>query len=103
MTVDRGVTLVELLVVLVLLGIITGVVSLSLRSARSLPNGSSIDAAQGAVARARDSAVRLGRPVTIVIDRDAQPIAVRALPDGRVVADRRIDVEPLTGVADARP
>ena len=103
MTLDRGVTLIELLVVLVLLGIVSGVVGLTMRSAGSFPGRNGIDAGQVVAARVRDSAIRLGRPVTIVIERDSQPLAVRALPDGRVVADGRLGVDPLNGVADAKP
>jgi prepilin-type N-terminal cleavage/methylation domain-containing protein len=102
-TLDRGITLMELLVVLVLLGIVTSVVGLAMRSAGSLANVNGVDGPQVAAARARDSAVRLGRPVTIVIARDSQPLAVRALPDGRVVADGRLGVDPLSGDPDARP
>src|SRR6185312_11700879 len=100
---DRGVTLIELLVVLVLLGIVTSIVGLSIRSAGFSPGVNDVDAGQVAVARARDSAVRLGRPVTIVIERDSQSLAVRALPDGRVVADGSLGIDPLSGVANAKP
>ena len=103
MTLDRGVTLVELLVVLMLMAIVAGVVGLAMRSAGSFTDGEGIDTEQVAAARARASAVRLGRPVTIVIARDSQPLPVRALPDGRVVADGRLGVDPLSGDPDARP
>ena len=103
MTPDRGVTLIELLVVLVLLGIVTAVVGLTMRSAASFPDGKGIDVGQRVAARARDSAVRLGRSVTVVIESDSQPLAVRALPDGRVLADERLGIDPLSGVADATP
>jgi len=100
---ERGVTLIELLVVLVLLGIVTGVVGLTVRSAASFPSEKGIDVGQVVAAHVRDSAVRLGRPVTIVIERDSQPLAVRALPDGRVLDDGRLGIDPLSGVADAKP
>lgn len=96
----RGVTLVELVVVLALLGIMSGVVGLSLRSARPVPTQ---NVALLAAARARDLALRLGRSVTIVIARDSQSFDVTALPDGRVVAAKSLTIDPLTGASDATP
>lgn len=96
----RGVTLIELLVVLALLGIMSGVVGLSFRSARPVPTPNVVLLA---TARARDSAVRLGRAVTVVIARDSQSFDATALPDGRVVAAKSLAIDPLTGVRDATP
>lgn len=96
----RGVTLIELVVVLALLGIMSGVVGLSLRSARPLPTP---NVALLAAARARDSAVQLGRAVTVVIARDSQVFDATALPDGRVIAPKDLAIDPLTGAPDATP
>lgn len=96
----RGVTLIELVVALALLGIMSGVVGLSIRTARRVPTP---NVALLAAARARDSALRLGRPVTIVIARDSQSFDVTALPDGRVIAAKKLAIDPLTGASDATP
>lgn len=96
----RGVTLIELLVVLVLLGMMAGVVGLALRSAHPM---SHVDVVALAAARARDSAVRSGRAVTVEIARDSQLFDATALPDGRVVADRKLAIDPLSGATDAAP
>lgn len=94
---DHGVTLLELVVVLALLGIMAGVVGLSLRSAKPVPR---MDVASLAAARARDSAVRSGRAVTVVITRDSQIFDATAFPDGRVVAAKRLSIDLLSGAPD---
>ena len=60
----KAVTLVELLVVLLLLGITAGVVGLTLHTARPV---ATIDATQAAIQAARDSAIRFGRSVTVAV------------------------------------
>lgn len=100
MTARRGVTLIELLVVLVLLGMMAGVVGLALRSAHSVTQ---VDIVAIEAARARDSAVRSGRAVSLMIARDSQFFAATALPDGRVVADKKLAIDPLSGATDAAP
>lgn len=97
---QHGVTLIELLVVLALLGSMAGVVGLSLRSAHPVPM---MDVPSLAVARARDSAVRLGRAVTVEIACDSQIFNATALPDGRVVVAKRLGIDQLTGAPNATP
>ncbi|MGH7754649.1 MAG: prepilin-type N-terminal cleavage/methylation domain-containing protein, partial [Gemmatimonadales bacterium] len=82
-----GVTLVELLVVLVLLGLVAGVSGLAIASLRP-PEGAG---ARREWERARTQAIRSGQAV--VLD------SVRFLPDGRAVGPR---ADPLTGALDAR-
>jgi prepilin-type N-terminal cleavage/methylation domain-containing protein len=79
-----GVTLVELLVALVVLGIVSSLAGLALQSAASVSTGSADDV-HSVAARARSSALRTGRPVTLVLGGPAGPRAITALPDGRVV------------------
>ena len=90
--------MVELLVVLVLLGITAGVVGLTLHTARPVET---IDATQAAIQAARDSAIRVGRSVTVVITTSGSTRPITAYPDGRVVADRTVHVNELTGAPDA--
>jgi prepilin-type N-terminal cleavage/methylation domain-containing protein len=85
----RGVTLVELVVAMLVMGLLSGLGALALRSLRPEP----ADPWSEAVARARAAAVRGGRAVSIVGDSGRTAFL---LPDGRVVA-RGLD--QLTGEA----
>ena len=96
----RAVTLVELLVVLVLMGLVAGVVGLTIHTAKPLP---STDPITSAVATARDSAIRSGRSVSITFNVNDAQREVTASPDGRVTADSSLDVDPLTGLRNATP
>ena len=100
MSSHRGVTLIELLVVLAVLAIMAAVVGLTVRPARAIRD---VDAVHVQAAQARDSAVRSGHAVTITLTSDSQTVALTALPDGRVVADKRLAVDPLSGGSNATP
>ncbi len=96
----RGVTLVELLVVLVLLSLVAGVVGLTIHTAKPI---TMTDPTLAAIAAARDSAIRTGHSVTITLEvRDAQR-EVTASPNGRVVADTALAIDPLNGAPNASP
>lgn len=82
-----GVTLVELLVVLALLGLVLGVSGLALASLREPSEGVDINAMR----QARTQAVETGAPRTAH--------GVLFLPDGRAVGAQ---VDPLTGAIHAR-
>ena len=94
----RAVTLVELLVVLVLMGLVAGVVGLTIHTAKPLPP---TDPITSAIATARDSAIRSGRNVTISLQLGEAQREVTASPDGRVAADSSFDIDPLTGGRNA--
>lgn len=98
MKATRGVTLVELLVVLVLMGIVAGVVGLTIHTARPL---TATDPITSAIATARDSAIRSGRSVTIGLNLSDAQREITARPDGRVIADSTLDIDPLTGERNA--
>ncbi len=89
----RGVTLVELMVALALLGLILGISTLAVASLRP-PAGSEI---KQAVQRARAEAIRTGVPVSTARYHSPLP-TVLFLPDGRAVG---INVDPLTGAFHA--
>lgn len=99
----RGVTLVELLVVIVLLGIIAGVSVLGFARASTPARDDKRDRVLGPLAAARRNALRMGRPVTITIDDSSAVLSATALPDGSVVADagiqRLVAWDRLSGVA----
>jgi prepilin-type N-terminal cleavage/methylation domain-containing protein len=92
-----GVTLVELLVVLAILGVLVGVTGLAMMSLRAPRESAWV----GALRRARAEAVRSGRAVEIALDslpsQTAQPatrLSARFLPDGRAIGPA---LDPLTG------
>lgn len=70
-----GVTLFELMVVILLLGLLSGVVGLTMGSTPRVP---SLDSTTVAVLQARDSALRTGHPVTIAFSHE--PRAARTVP-----------------------
>jgi prepilin-type N-terminal cleavage/methylation domain-containing protein len=87
-----GVTLVELMVVLAVLGVMAGVVGLAWHPAlhRNPDDGQAI-----AVLRRR--AVESGRVASGVVTLGGREAAVIAFPDGRIVGAGRLGVNPLTG------
>jgi len=85
-----GVTLVELLVVIAVLGVMCGVSGLALTSLRAPRESDWIR--DGRAARAR--AIREGRPVELPTARPLERPTVLFLPDGRAIGS---GVEPLTG------
>lgn len=94
-----GVTLLELLVAVVIVGLLAGVVGLAVRR---LPEPSEAERLAALVVDARRTALRAGRPETIVLRLDGAAHAVTALPNGEVVADaavrERLGIERLAGV-----
>jgi prepilin-type N-terminal cleavage/methylation domain-containing protein len=88
----RGVTLVELMVVLAVLGVVAGISGLAMASLRP-PVETELS---GVLQRARGTAVRQGRTVTVVREDGTK---VLFLPDGRVIGS---GVDPWSGqVSDA--
>ncbi|HKV69637.1 MAG TPA: prepilin-type N-terminal cleavage/methylation domain-containing protein [Gemmatimonadales bacterium] len=89
---SRGVTLVELLVVLVLLGLLFAVSGLALASLGVPRDSARVRALEAARARA----IRSGVPVSLV----ESASSVLFLPDGRALGP---GVDPLTGAPRATP
>jgi prepilin-type N-terminal cleavage/methylation domain-containing protein len=89
----RGVTLVELMVVLVVLAVMAGVVGLAWRPGLWQPGTSSGDE----IAALRRRAAQSGHPVSGVVGDSAQRVTIVAYPDGRIVGAARFGVNPLTG------
>ena len=90
----KGVTLVELLVVLVLIAIAASVVGLALGTAMHPAAAKSVRAEVNA---ARDSAIRVGQPLTLQIVGVDSGGAITVLPDGRVIADSALAIDRFTG------
>ncbi|HSU93723.1 MAG TPA: type II secretion system protein [Gemmatimonadaceae bacterium] len=89
-----GVTLVELMVVLVMLSVIASVVVLAVRST---PPKRASDESIRVVIAARDSALRTGRVVSVLVPIDGSERAATAFPDGRVEADSALQFDVLSG------
>jgi prepilin-type N-terminal cleavage/methylation domain-containing protein len=90
----RGVTLVELIVVLAIVAIIAGVTTLAFRRADVAPP---IVPWVAAIAAARRTAIDSARTVRLTVHLDDSVYAATALPDGSVVADARLGVDRLSG------
>jgi Tfp pilus assembly protein FimT len=82
-----GVTLVELIVVIVILAISITVVGVAARTTPALRGANSVAAA---IALARDSSIRTGRSITSVVVLPDSVGAVTALPDGRIIPDSNL-------------
>lgn len=94
MSTHRGVTLVELIVVLVLLSILASVVVLSVRAT---PPARPFDHSIERVVAARDSALRTGHPVSLELPIKGVAHVATAFPDGRVEADSVLQFDQLSG------
>lgn len=94
-----GVTLVELIVVLTILGVVAGVTGLAVRRVAPVHEADARAAAIGAVRRA---AIDSARVVTADVAGDTVPYRVTAYPDGSVVADRALGIDRLTGAPVAQ-
>jgi prepilin-type N-terminal cleavage/methylation domain-containing protein len=95
-----GSTLIELVVVLAILGIVAGVVGLSFRGAGEHER----DTPRARIAAARRQALeqRHAVTVTVTIAADGATREMTAFPDGRVVGDTLLGIDPLTGRPRAR-
>jgi prepilin-type N-terminal cleavage/methylation domain-containing protein len=89
-----GVSLIELLVVLAILGIAAGIGGLALQHLPRSPGAGEIAAA---AADARNRAVRTGRVVRASIRDSAGSHELVAHPDGRIVADSVLHIDVTTG------
>lgn len=92
----RGVTLVELLVVVAILGVLAGVVGLTWRPETWTARETETEPA-AAVLAARRRAVASGAPVTLVVTAKDRTASVTALPDGRVIGGDAFGLDPLSG------
>jgi prepilin-type N-terminal cleavage/methylation domain-containing protein len=88
----RGVTLLELLIVVVVLGLVTSVAALVM-PAKVVPP----DDTPHRIANARTRALRTGQPVSVVLQLDTVFSLATAMPDGTVLADSAARIDRLTG------
>ena len=102
-----GVTLVELLVVLAILGVMAGVAGLSFaRPVLAVQQPGSLEAALDSIAEVRRMAITRGVSITVTLSISGStagggdaPWIVRAtaLPDGSIIADAALGIDRLTG------
>jgi prepilin-type N-terminal cleavage/methylation domain-containing protein len=90
----HGVTLVELIVVLAIVAVIAGVTTLAFRRADLRPN---VPAWVSAVAAARRVAIDSAKTISLTVTVGDSIYAASALPDGSVVADKRLGIDRLIG------
>lgn len=88
----RGVTLLELIVVVVGLGVMASVATLAMPKKLIPP-----DDTPHRVADARTRALRTGRPVSVVLRLDSMYAIATAMPDGTVLAAPAARIDRLTG------
>ena len=97
-----GVTLVELLVTLAILGLVMGAVSFA---TRSVPELTELTRIRATLSRARHAAVSEGRAITIEMVFDGRYQAATAHPNGSLSADHllveQLGIDLLTGEIDA--
>jgi prepilin-type N-terminal cleavage/methylation domain-containing protein len=84
---NRGVTLVELLVVLAILGLMAGLVTLAWRP-------SPTRAADSPLVTGRQRAIQSGSPTRVQM---SDTLSVVAMPDGSVIGVGALPIDPLTG------
>jgi prepilin-type N-terminal cleavage/methylation domain-containing protein len=88
-----GSTLIELIVVLAIMGIMAGVVALSFRGAGEREK----DTPKTRIAAARREALEKRHAVSVTIAVGDSLRELTAFPDGRVVGDTLLGIDPLTG------
>lgn len=93
-TARRGFTLAELMVVIMILGVMAAVTGVAFATKAPVPVA---DARLARVAAARDSAVRTGQPTTVQLDVDGALYLATTYPDGRVITDAPVAIDPLSG------
>lgn len=93
----RGTTLIELMITLSIIAIIFALVSIvprHARPARATPSGALAQ-------QARHDAIVGRRRVTLVGNEGTHVVAISAWPDGVVIADSSLRLNPFTGAPDA--
>ena len=93
-----GVTLPELMVVLVLLGLMAAIVGLAWRNDPARTGASRTADGRDSVAMARHQALTSGRVVRTHVTIDGRSVTIAALPDGRILAPSELGLDPLTGL-----
>lgn len=89
-----GVTLLELILVLAILGLMAGIVGLA---APRIVTVTKADSATASAMELRALAIRSGHVATGAVSTRSGIVAVSAYPDGRVLADSAIRIDPLSG------
>ena len=89
-----GATLLELILVLAILGFMAGIVGLAAPQAITLVKA---DSAVASAMELRALAIRSGHAVMGDVSMRSGIVAVTAYPDGRVLADGALRIDPLSG------
>jgi Tfp pilus assembly protein FimT len=97
-----GVSLIEVMVIIVILGVLTTVVALSSGIGRSAEDIA--DPVAAVITSTRRQALATGAPVTVRVEAAGRSVSITAMPDGRLVGVDSFDFDALSGraVNDAR-
>jgi general secretion pathway protein H len=98
---SRGFTLIELMVVLVIIGLMTGAVMLTMADPRGRVTND-IDRFAGRVRAARDSAIIAGRPVSLWVSPTGYGFEKRAQGQWQSVSDGPLAAQDWTGETRAQ-
>ena len=96
----RGVTLVELIVVLAILSVVASVTMLAFQRVDLTPKTESWESA---ISAARRTAIDSARVVSLTVRIGDSVYAATALPDGSVIADARLGIDRLSGEVQREP
>jgi prepilin-type N-terminal cleavage/methylation domain-containing protein len=95
-----GVTLLELILVLAILGFMAGIVGLA---APRIVTITKADSATASAMELRALSIRGGHVVTGDVSMRSGIVVVSAYPDGRVLADSALRIDPLSGRVTRAP
>lgn len=90
-----GMTLVELLVTLAIMGVLLGVVTLAVRRIAEPAAADPLHIVEDSLRVAASS----GRSISLLFIRDGASVAATVFPDGSVVGDSVLAIERLSGTA----
>ena len=91
----RGMTLLELLIVLALVGILAGVAAMAARRVAPIDHSDPLVMVEDSLRRA----VAEARAITVDVVKDGKPVSATANPDGSVVADSTFGIDRFAGTA----
>jgi prepilin-type N-terminal cleavage/methylation domain-containing protein len=99
MTHRRGMTLIELVVAMSVVALITAISALAGGRAAQASDDERFAAT---IASLRARALIDGHSQVAIIERNGEPRLMSALPDGRILADSAVLIDPFSGTLDVR-
>jgi prepilin-type N-terminal cleavage/methylation domain-containing protein len=90
-----GVSLLEVMIVIAILGVLSSVIGLSWRKVRE--EETTEQPVYQEIARARQRALKQGSPVTIRVVFEEDSLFITTLPDGTIIGAERVGFDRLSG------